>query len=49
MPTFARSKMAIQISNYLHNKISKQILETELTSKNKKNKVLLKLIVIKVN
>ena len=36
IPTFARPKIAIQISNYLRNKISKQVLETELTKKHRK-------------
>ena len=42
--TFARSKIAIQISNYLRNTISKQILEAELTNKHRKKKMLLRQI-----
>ena len=44
IPTFARPKIAIQISNYLRNKISKQILEAELTNKHRKKKMLLRQI-----
>ena len=40
IPTFARPKIAIQISNYLRNKISKQILEAELTNKHRWKKML---------
>ena len=39
IPTFARPKIAIQISNYLRNKVSKQILEAELTNKHRKENV----------
>ena len=44
IPTFARPKIAIQISNYLRNKISKPILEAELTNKLRKKKMLLRQI-----
>ena len=32
IPIFARPKIAIQITNYLRNRISKQFLEAELTN-----------------
>ena len=40
IPTFSRSKTAIQISHYLCNKILKQFLEAELTNKHRKKKML---------
>ena len=49
IPTFARPKIAIQISNYLRNKISKQILEAELTNIEKRKCYSGKLILIKTN
>ena len=49
IPTFARPKIAIQISNYLRNKISKQILEAELTNKYRKKKMLLRQIITNQN
>ena len=44
MPTFAGPKIATQISNHLRNKISRQILEAELTNKHRKKKMLLRQI-----
>ena len=38
-PIFTRPKLAIRVSNYLRNKISRQILETEIRNQHvKKNK-----------
>ena len=49
IPIFARPKIAIQISNFLRNEISKQTLEAELTNKHSKKKALLRQINAKQN